>query len=121
MSELSFIGAGVSSPLKRDATIDIKRFIPVEFKVVIEPDEVEFKSAGGIVLVDATTDKDKQKQVIGRLISVGGNAFEDWRGRIPKPGDRVYYAKWSGVVLKGDDGRDYRMTNDKDISAVIES
>lgn len=92
---------------------------PVEYKILIEPEEVEQKSAGGIVLAVSTTEKEKMAQVKGKLIAVGGNAFEDWAGNIPKPGDSVYFAKYAGYVIKGKDGKEYRLANDKDISAIV--
>lgn len=91
---------------------------PVEFKILIEPEEVEQKSTGGIVLVSATTEKEKMAQVRGKLIAMGGNAFEDWNEPKPKVGDRLWYAKYAGYVIKGDDGKEYRLANDKDCAAI---
>lgn len=92
---------------------------PVEYKILIEPEEVEQKSAGGIVLAQATTDKEKMAQVKGKLIAVGGNAFEDWQEPKPKIGDSVWFAKYAGYTVKGIDAKEYRLANDKDISAVL--
>jgi chaperonin GroES len=92
---------------------------PCEYKILIEPEEVELKSAGGIVLATATTEKEKMAQVRGKLIAVGGNAFEDWKEPIPKVGDRVMYAKYAGLVVKGKDGQDLRLANDKDLTAIV--
>lgn len=92
---------------------------PVEYKILIEPEEVEQKSAGGIVLAIATTEKEKMAQVRGKLIAAGGNAFEDWAEPIPKVGDTVYYAKYAGIVVKDKSGKELRLANDKDITAII--
>lgn len=92
---------------------------PVEYKILIEPEEVETKSAGGIVLVDKTTERDKMQQVRGKLLAVGGNAFEDWRDPIPQVGDSIWFAKFAGFVIKGKDGKDYRLANDKDVAAIV--
>jgi chaperonin GroES len=92
---------------------------PVEYKILIEPEEIETKSAGGIVLVDKTTERDKMQQVRGKLIAVGGNAFEDWKGRVPEVGDYIWFAKFAGFVIKGKDGKNYRLANDKDIAAIV--
>lgn len=92
---------------------------PVEYKVLIEPEEVEQKSSGGIILAPTTTEKEKMAQVRGRLIAVGGNAFADWLPPIPKVGDQVWYAKYSGLVVKAKDGRELRLANDKDIAAIV--
>lgn len=93
--------------------------VPVEYKILIEPEEVEETSKGGIVLAVSTTEKEKMAQVRGKLIAVGGNAFEDWREPIPKVGDSVYYAKYAGIMVKGKDGREMRLTNDKDVTAIV--
>ena len=99
---------------------------PVEYKILILPEQAEetderLKSAraAGIVLVDKTTEREKMAQVKGRLIAVGGNAFEDWAGQVPQPGDVVWYAKYAGFHLKGDDGQEYRLCNDKDVAAIV--
>lgn len=92
---------------------------PVEYKVLIEPESIEETSKGGIVLATVTTERDKMAQVKGRLIAIGGNAFEDWHGRLPELGDSIYFAKYAGYVLKGTDGKEYRLANDKDVSAIV--
>lgn len=92
---------------------------PVEYKVLIEPENIEETSKGGIVLAMMTTDKERMAQVQGRLIAVGGNAFEDWAGEVPKVGDKIWFAKYAGFVVKGEDGEDYRIASDKDIAAII--
>jgi len=99
---------------------------PVEYKILILPEKVEetderMKSAkaAGLVLIDQTTDREKQSQVKGKLVAIGGNAFEDWQGRIPQVGDVVWYAKYAGYVVPGSDGQEYRLANDKDIAAVV--
>lgn len=91
---------------------------PVEYKILIEPEEVEQMSAGGIVLAMETTEKERMAQVRGRLIAVGGNAFEGWNSA-PRVGDVVYYAKYAGIMVKGKDAREYRLANDKDVSAIV--
>lgn len=92
---------------------------PVEYKILIEPEEIERTSAGGIVLVDKVTEREKMAQVRGKLIAIGGNAFEDWQDPIPKLGDVVTYAKYSGLIVKGIDEKEYRLANDKDITAIV--
>jgi co-chaperonin GroES (HSP10) len=92
---------------------------PVEYKILIDPEEVDQVSAGGIIMAPSTTDKEKQAQVRGRLIAVGGNAFSDWMEPIPKIGDHVWYAKYAGLVVKGNDGKEYRLANDKDCAAIV--
>lgn len=99
---------------------------PVEYKILILPEAAEETDevlrrakAAGLALVDKTTDREKMAQVKGRLVAVGGNAFEDWAGQVPQPGDVVWFAKYAGFHIKGDDGAEYRLCNDKDIAAIV--
>lgn len=92
---------------------------PVEYKVLIEPEIVEEKTTGGIILTPTTKDREQMAQVRGLLIAIGGNAFEDWENK-PKIGDKVYFGKYAGYIVKGNDGKEYRLCNDKDICAIIE-
>lgn len=92
---------------------------PVEYKILIDPEEVEKKTESGILLVDKVTEREKMAQVRGKLIAIGGNAFEDWQEPIPKVGDTITYAKYAGLIVKGVDEKEYRLANDKDITAII--
>lgn len=93
---------------------------PVEYKILIEPEEIERKTESGIILTDKVTDREKMAQVRGKLIAVGGNAFEDWNEPIPKVGDTVSYAKYAGLIVEGSDEKEYRLANDKDITAIVQ-
>lgn len=93
--------------------------VPVEYKILIEPEDIERKTESGIILTEKVTDREKMAQVRGKLIAVGGNAFEDWQEPIPKVGDTISYAKYAGLVVKGKDEVEYRLANDKDITAII--
>ena len=95
------------------------KILPCEFKVLIEPEIIEEKTAGGIILAPITKDKEQMAQVRGILIAIGGNAFEDWNDK-PQAGMKVYFGKYAGYIVKGNDGKEYRLCNDKDICAIIE-
>lgn len=92
---------------------------PVEYKILIQPEEVERKTESGIILTDKVTERDKLAQVRGKLVAVGGNAFEGWEEPIPKVGDTISYAKYAGLIVKGKDEVEYRLANDKDITAIV--
>ena len=101
-------------------------FQPVEYKVLIAPEEIEETDpeqkrakAAGLENAGEAKERERMAQIRGRLVAVGGNAFEDWKGQIPQPGDAIYFAKYAGYVIKGEDGLDYRLANDKDISAIL--
>ena len=93
---------------------------PVEYKVLILPEEVKEKTKGGIILPGTTKDREEMAQVKGVVVGMGGNAFEDWKGTIPGIGSVVYYGKYAGYTITGEDGKTYRLINDKDVCAVIE-
>ena len=93
--------------------------LPVEYKVLVKTDNVEDVSDGGIYLGNKQTERETLAQTSGTLIDVGGNAFEDWKGKLPEPGDRVMTAKYAGGIVEGVDGEEYRLMNDKDIAAII--
>jgi chaperonin GroES len=91
---------------------------PVEFKVLILPDSVKERTAGGIILPEMMKDKEQMAQVKGQIVAVGGDAFADWKDA-PVPGMRVYFGKYAGYMVTGEDGQEYRLVNDKDLVAVI--
>lgn len=100
--------------------------VPVGTKVLVLPDEVAEKSAGGVILPESTKETNDFAVCTGTLVAVGGAAFSDWPhsdrvwpGGTPKVGDRVFMAKYAGVVIEGKhDGRRYRLCQDTDIAGM---
>ena len=91
---------------------------PVEYKVLIKPDPVDETTEGGLYVPDTVREKQFIAQQRGTLVAIGGKAFEDFGEPVPKIGDRVFFAKYSGFVVKK--GRDeYRCVNDKDVALLI--
>lgn len=96
--------------------------IPADVKVLVLPDPVEEKTAGGIILADTTKEKQQYATTKGTLIALGANAFKEWgAGNGPKPGDRIVTAQYAGLNIEGDDGKKYRVCNDEDIIAKLGS
>lgn len=95
------------------------KLFPVEYKILVKLDKVEEMTSGGIFIPMTLRDKQQMMQVEATLIAVGGNAFEDWEGKVPVIGDRIYVAKAAGYTVIGTDGEKYQLMNDKDIAAVI--
>ena len=92
---------------------------PVEFKVLVKPDSIDKVTRGGIIIPPQRQVLDEMAQIRGIIVGIGGNAFEDWRDN-PQVGDKVYFAKYAGYLIVGNDGEEYRMLNDKDICGIIE-
>ena len=97
-------------------------FVPTEYNVLIAPEVIEEKKIGSIYITDATAENEEARTMKGRLISASPLAFNyeaNWPdGAKPQPGQVVLFAKFGGVLVKGNDGRDYRAAKDKDILAV---
>ncbi|MCE9548658.1 MAG: co-chaperone GroES [Planctomycetia bacterium] len=91
---------------------------PLGDRVVVEREESEHTTAGGIVLPDAAKDKPSR----GTIISIGtGRLLEDGgRSKMQvKPGDRVLFSSYAGEVFRvGDD--ELLLMREEDILAVIE-
>ena len=100
---------------------------PTEYKVLVLPDKVEEKTAGGIYKPQVARDRDQHAATTGTLIAISPMAFkfDDWppqsKDRLPKEGDRVVYQKYIGSEIEGKDKETYRLINDKDIQAILES
>lgn len=99
---------------------------PLEYKCLVRPSEIEVDPAiararaAGLQLPPDVIERELIAQVVATLVAKGGNAFEDWKdARLPAGGDRVLIGKYTGQPLKGADGVEYRMVNDKDIGALI--
>lgn len=106
------------------ASIENKSGIrPVEFRVLIKQRKVEEKTRGGIFLPQDSKEKEQLAEMKATVIAVGGSAFSDWiqtEGGIPKVGDEILTARYAGVYAEGVDGEEYRIINDKDVTAILE-
>ncbi len=115
---------------------------PVGNRIVVLPDEIEEVTAGGIIIPAPEAQKHQSAQAIGTLVAVGPDAFsheiestyrvDDMGNRKlvqvkvcgyhhawAEPGDRIAFAKYAGLQVEGEDGKQYRILNDKDITAIV--
>ena len=91
---------------------------PLGDRVVIEREESESRTAGGIVLPDSAKDKPSR----GVVVSIGdGRLLEDGsRGALQvKIGDRVLFSAYAGDSIKVND-QELLLMREDDILAVIE-
>ncbi len=97
---------------------------PMGYKVLVLPREVETKTKGGLILAESTVEKDGFQRRAGVIVALSPMAFTfpDWPKDSPKPqiGDRVMYARYQADEVKGRDGQDYWIMEDRAIMAVIE-
>ena len=95
------------------------KFRPLHDRVVVERVEAETKTASGIVIPDAATEKPEQ----GIVLAIGPgkrNDKGDFVALNVKVGDRVLFGKYSGQTVKVD-GKELLVMREEDIFAVIEA
>ena len=93
------------------------------FNVLIGLPFKETVTDGGIIIPDSVSDRDRLGEVRGRIVSMSPACFDfaDFpEDQKPKVGDAVIFARHSGIVTEGEDGREMRLILDKDICGVIE-
>ncbi len=91
---------------------------PLDDRIVVQPQEAEEKTAGGIVLPDTA----KEKPLMGKVIAVGAGKLLDNGKRSPvavKKNDVVLFGKYGGNDVEVE-GVEYKILRESDILGVIE-
>jgi chaperonin GroES len=91
---------------------------PLHDRVIVKRLDQETKTASGIVLPDAATEKPDQ----GEILAVGnGKVGDDGKIRpmAVKVGDKVLFGKYSGQTVKVE-GDELLVMREEDIMAVVE-
>src|SRR6267142_2207206 len=94
-------------------------FRTIRDKVVVECNEAEERTAGGIVLPDTAKDKPRQ----GTVLAVGSGRVLDngeTRKLEVKKGDKVLFGGYAGSEVKID-GKELLILSENEILAVIEN
>lgn len=95
---------------------------PTEFNVIVQLDEQKEKTDGGVWLPPTKQDRDELEMDEGTLVAVSPVAFtyENWPedARRPQSGDRVLFARYSGVLHERG-GKKFRIIKDRSIIAVV--
>lgn len=109
-----------TSPTNNLNYLNDSGIIPTGGHILVLPEKVEEKTAGGIYLPDTTRDQEQAAATIGTIVSIGQSAWNDiddhnWAS----VGDKVSYARYAGVAMKGQDDLDYVLINDNDILARL--
>jgi chaperonin GroES len=101
------------------ATAKKLKIRPLDDRVVVQPNEPEERTPGGIVLPDTA----KEKPLQGKVVAVGpGKLIEKTGERAKmsvKVGDRVIYGKYSGTEVELE-GEKYVILRENDILAIQE-
>jgi chaperonin GroES len=86
--------------------------------IVKRLEELEQKSAGGIIIPDAAKEKPQE----GKVIAVGKGRVNDDGKVLPldvKAGDRILFGKYSGSEIKID-GEEHLILREEDVLGVVE-
>lgn len=92
---------------------------PLHDRVIIKREEVESKSAGGIVLTGSAAAKSTRAEVI----AVGRGRILDNGNLLPldvKVGDKVIFNEGYGVKSEKIDGEEFLIISETDILAIVE-
>lgn len=91
---------------------------PLHDRILVEREEEERLSAGGIVIPDSATEKPIQ----GKVVAVGnGKLMEDGTVRPldVKVGDKILFGKYSGTEVKVG-GEELLVLREEDVMGVVE-
>ena len=95
---------------------------PTGDRILVKPDPVETKTAGGIVLA-VDEGREAAGSVTGTVVAIGELAWKVFTDGTFKQayepfaqiGDRVQYRRYTGVSVKDLDGQEYFLMNDTDV------
>lgn len=88
--------------------------------VLVKLDPVEKQSAGGIAYSETKIAQDELAQTRGVVLNIGPHAWHDEPGPRCQVGDRIVFRQYQGEMIEGD-GAKYRIINDKDVYALLET
>ena len=99
--------------------------IPMNWKILIQPNEIKAKTKGGILLPDKVKENEQILTAHGTVCAMGELAYRDrdtgqsWRmTRLPKVGDQVTYGKYAGQKLIIN-GVKFLLLNDDEITSIL--
>ncbi len=95
----------------------------LEYKVLVRPaiDDGTITFKGGFKLhkPDETRERDDNATMEGTVVDMSPLAFSyDENAPRPELGQSVVFQRYSGLRIKGADGCEYRLMNDKDVVAA---
>ena len=97
---------------------------PIGDRVLIRPD-IAAASSGSIELPQDVVERAQLASSSGVIIGLGDGAFSwnsdrtrPFEGEKPKAGDRVFFDRYAGKVILGDDCVEYRLMDDVAIGGV---
>lgn len=95
---------------------------PAGHRILVLPREVTEKTQSGIIVsTTGQREREQMSNTTGIVVAMGDTCYDDMAQPWCKVGDKVAFAKYSGLLYMGKDGITYRMFNDGDITAVLDA
>lgn len=96
---------------------------PLEYKVIVLPQQVDEKTRGGLYLPQEARDKEQHGQMEGVIVAMSPLAFnyDDFPDDMkPVVGDHVVFPRYQATEFDGRDGKKYWIMADKAIVGVMD-
>lgn len=99
--------------------------VPMGKNVLVLMDTCSPMSSGGLMLPENVIEQNTLASESGVIVAVGSNAFRRhddgtvWDGEKLEPGERVDVIKYSGIEIRGADGKLYRSMGYECIAAKL--
>jgi co-chaperonin GroES (HSP10) len=95
---------------------------PCGHRILVLPEDInETTESGIVVFTEAQKDREALAQMYGIVVSMGNTCYADQPSPWCSVGNRVSFAKYSGLIYTGLDGKTYRCINDLDVVAIVEA
>tara|TARA_R100001440_G_scaffold20817_1_gene34484 strand:- start:1335 stop:1733 length:399 start_codon:yes stop_codon:yes gene_type:complete len=98
---------------------------PMNWKVLIQPNDIKAETKGGILLPDKVKDNEQILTAHGTVCAIGELAYrerdtgEKWKQEVvPQVGDKVTYGKYAGQKIVVNNVR-FLLLNDDEITAIL--
>lgn len=101
-------------------------------KLLVEADQTEEMSAGGIWIPKTAQEANQTRMTLGKVVAIGPavdlvfeysdkeNPEKEGTLRHVQIGDRVWFSKYGGCRFETARDRDLRIINDEDVMAIID-
>jgi len=125
MNNMSHQHAKIYKDESTDATVGSHQIpVPLNWKVLVQPHQVQMKTKGGIHLPSVSKDNEEYLTAHGRIAAMGDLAFRDrdsgaaWKTNTPQVGNRVTYGKYAGQKVTINGVR-FLLLNDDELTSIL--
>tara|TARA_R110000765_G_scaffold124387_1_gene221581 strand:- start:1147 stop:1566 length:420 start_codon:yes stop_codon:yes gene_type:complete len=125
MSHQHDVSVAVWKDEESESSVSVKELPkPLNWKILIQPNQVNMKTTGGLYLAPISKDNEEYLTAHGRIAAMGDLAYKDrdtgeaWKTLSPKVNDRVTYGKYAGqkIVING---VKFLLLNDDELTSII--